>query len=108
MFLAADQLSLRNRQQGWVGLIGLLLALLIVAWLSRTLLTRLFPPAITVHTSGSRVPGDIAPVEPDVTTVSPNPRTELERAKGLQAEVQRQAEDNEKRMEEGVQGQPQK
>ena len=91
-----------------MGLIGLLLALLIVAWLSRTLLVRLFPPAITVHTSGSRVPGDIAPAEPDVTTVTPNPRAELERAKGLQAEVRQQAEDNEKRMEEGVQGRPQK
>ena len=108
MSVAAERLLLRNRQQGWVGLVGLLLALLIVAWLGRTVIARLFPPAVTVHTSGSRIPGAIAPVEPDVTTVSPNPRTELERAKGLQAEVHRQAEDNERRMEEGVQGQPQK
>jgi hypothetical protein len=106
MRVAANSRSSRRLQQGWVGLIGLLIALLIVAWLSRTLIARLLPAPVTVHAGDSRVPGGQAPAPLDTNSASPNPRVELERAKGLQAEVQQQAADNEKRIEEHIEEPP--
>lgn len=91
------------RQRGWAGLIGLLLALLIVAWLGRTLLTRLLPQASTEtrHSqhAGNRVPGSAAPADLDATTTSPSPRNALDRARGLESAVRDQAADIEKRID---------
>jgi len=98
--------SCARRQQGWIGLIGLLLALLIVAWLSRTLLRQLLADtATTTMTSrnapaGNRVPGDAAPADVDVTTATPVPRNELERARSLESTVRDQAADLSKRIDE--------
>jgi len=83
-----------------------LLALLIVAWLSRTLLRQLLPDtATTTMTSrnahaGNRVPENAAPADVDVTTATPVPRNELERARGLESTVRDQAADLSKRIDE--------
>ncbi len=105
MRTARHWLPSARRQRGWAGLIGLLLALLIVAWLGRTLLARLLPQATTTMTSksqhaGNRVPGGEAPVDVDVTTTTPVPRNELERAKALESAVRDQAADLSKRIDE--------
>jgi hypothetical protein len=96
------------RQRGWAGLIGLLIALLIVAWLGRTLIAKLLPAPGTVVTTkgradGSRVPGGAAPADDDATTATPAPRNELERARGLESDVRRQAADLEQRIDKGTQ-----
>ncbi len=91
-----------RRQHGWAGLIGLLLALVIVAWLGRTLLVRLLPeatPAAKSSRAGSRVPGGAAPADFDATTAVPSPRNELERAHGLEGAVRDQAADMSKRID---------
>ena len=92
------------RQRGWAGLIGLLIALLIVAWLGRKLMVRLLPQeAATTSRSqhaGNRVPGGASPADVDVTTATPAPRNELERARGLESAVRDQAADLSKRIDE--------
>ena len=95
-----------HRQRGWAGLIGLLIALLIVAWLGRTLLVRLLPEAATASDAaksqhaGNRVPGGASPADVDVTTATPAPRNELERARGLESAVRDQAADLSKRIDD--------
>ncbi len=96
-----------TRQRGWAGLVGLLLALLIVAWLGRTLIARLLPAPATVVTTkgradGTRVQGGAAPADADATSATPVPRNELERARGLESDVRRQAADLEKRIDDGT------
>jgi hypothetical protein len=95
-----------RRQRGWAGLIGLLIALLIVAWLGRTLLVRLLPEAATAgdaakpRHAGNRVPGGASPADVDVGTATPSARNELERARGLESAVRDQAADLSKRIDE--------
>jgi len=102
-----DSIAPRRRQRGWAGLIALLLALLIVAWLGRTLLAKLLPaPTAVVTTKGhtnARGPGGGAPADEDATTATPVPRNELERAKGLEAEVRKDAAEQEKRIDAATQ-----
>jgi hypothetical protein len=96
-----DATATRRRQRGWAGLVALLLALLIVAWLGRTLLARLLPAPAAVETSkghaGGRATGG------DATAATPVPRSELERAKGLEAQVRKDAADEEKRIDAATQ-----
>jgi hypothetical protein len=100
-------ISPRSRQRGWAGLIALLLALLIVAWLGRTLLAKLLPaPATTVTTRGhgdARGSGGTTPADADATSATPAPRNELERARGLEAEVRKDAAEQEKRIDAATQ-----
>ena len=95
-----------HRQRGWAGLIGILLALLIVAWLGRTLLARLLPEMTTGPSkgqhAGNRVPGGASPADVDATTATPSPRNELERARGLEGAVRDQAADMSKRIDEQI------
>jgi hypothetical protein len=93
-------------QRGWIGLLGLLLALVIVALLAQKMLKTygLLPSAepgtkATVEV-GPRVPGDASPAPPDPTVVTPTPTTALERARGLENAVQQQANEINKRMDE--------
>jgi hypothetical protein len=94
-----------RRQRGWVGLVVLLLALVIVAMLAQTalkrygLLARPDPPA---RTAVPRARGDAAPVELDPTTVAPAPLNALERARGVQSAVRQQAEDLGKRIDDAA------
>ncbi|MBS0321541.1 MAG: hypothetical protein JSR18_13435 [Proteobacteria bacterium] len=90
----------RQRQRGWAGLIGLLIALLIVAWLGKILLARLLPAESSQHAAaGTHVPGGAAPAPLDPTTAAPSPRTELERARNMGTELKAQAADEEKRID---------
>ena len=89
-----------GRQGGWVGLIGILVALAIVAWLyGDTLKTYLMPPAPppAATKTGSpgaaaRAVGGIGPVEIDVSSGTGAPQTAIERARGVQDTVNPQGD----------------
>ena len=93
-----------GRQRGWIGLIGLLLALVIVALLGRTLLQQMgmLPNADTVRAAGAagdkpRGPATgMAPI--DNTGATPAPTNAVERARDLGATLQQQAEDLDKKL----------
>jgi hypothetical protein len=96
-------MSTMHNQRGWVGLIVLLIALVIVAVLSQRLLKQmgLFPEdRVMTNTSGSRVPGPAGtvPVEPTGATpmVQGNP---IERAKGVDSTLQQQSQDMGRRID---------
>ena len=85
------QLTLR-RQRGWVGLIALLLALVIVAVLAQTALKRYgLLPSDAAANAPTRQPAAVAPDQADPATTTP--RNALERARGVEASVRQQAED---------------
>jgi cytochrome c-type biogenesis protein CcmH/NrfG len=79
----------RNRQGGWVGIIVLLLAVLIVAMLGKTLLQQMGLSGAPSKDRAVARPGNV-----DVDTATPAPMQALERARGLQQQVQQQARDN--------------
>ena len=89
-----------GRQGGWVGLIGMLLALAIVAWLyGDALKAYLLPPSpppasIKTGTPGAaaRAVGGIGPVDVDVSSSTGSPQTAIDRARGVEDTVKRQAE----------------
>jgi hypothetical protein len=86
----------RNSQRGWVGLIVLLLALLIVAVLSQKMLRQmglLTDDRVTTKTAGPRGLGPSAPVDVDPTGATPTPGNALERAKGVESTVLQQSQD---------------
>ena len=95
-----------HRQRGWLGLIGLLLALVIVAVLARKvlktygLLSGAEPGAKSVSERGPRGPGEVSPASLDASGVTPAPAAAMERARGLERAVQQQAQDLNKRMDE--------
>jgi hypothetical protein len=83
-------------QRGWIGLIALLLALVIVAVLSQTLLKQmgLFSgDRVTTKAAGPRGPGPAAGAPVDATVVTPAPANALDRARGVESSVQQQAQD---------------
>ncbi|TMH08772.1 MAG: hypothetical protein E6H67_00590 [Betaproteobacteria bacterium] len=89
-----------RRQRGWVGIIVLLLALLIVAVLAQTVLKQSgllggFDQSSTSARPGDagRGPGVIAPASVDATAATPTPANALERARGVESTVQKQAQD---------------
>ena len=91
-----------QRQRGWLGLIGLLLALVIVAVLAQKvlktygLLSGTEPPKAATE----RGPGALSPAPMDATVVTPSPTAAIERARGLENAVQQQANDLNRRMDE--------
>ena len=50
----------------------------------------------------ARAPGAAAPQEEDATTATPPPRNAIERARGVEADVRRQADDLEKRIDDAA------
>lgn len=84
------------RQRGWLGLIGLVLALVIVALLARTILKEYGLAGNSAsETRHVKVPG-----APDVeAAANVTPKNALERAHALQDEVRKQAADEEKRID---------
>jgi hypothetical protein len=79
-------------QGGWVGMIVLLLALVIVAWLAKDALKKygMIPDAETAamragtpgERSGSAAAGDVERADP--TTSAPPPTSAIERARGVE------------------------
>ena len=92
----------RARQRGWLGLIAILIALVIVALLAQKLLKTygLVPGAASAQQAGARGPGLAAPAAGDPTSATPAPTNPIERARGLEQQVQRDAQDLGKRIDE--------
>jgi hypothetical protein len=83
-----------GRQRGWVGLVVLLLALVLVALLAQTALKHygLLAPADTpAENKRARLQGSDASGQVDAATATP--RNALERARGLENAVRQQADD---------------
>lgn len=84
-----------SRQRGWIGLIVILLALLIVAVLAQTALKRygmLGEDRTTTKTAGPRGVGATTPIELDPTGASVTPANAVERARGLESSLQQQTQ----------------
>ena len=90
-----------RRQRGWVGLVVILLALVIVAILSQKLLktSGLLPDDRTVVRTGPRGPGPASSVAVDPTSVPPTPGNAIERARGLESSLQQQTQDMNQRID---------
>ncbi len=81
-----------SRQGGWIGMIVLLLALVIVAWLAKDALKKygMMPDAETTviragtpgERTGSAAAGDVERADP--TTSTPAPTSAIERARGVE------------------------
>jgi hypothetical protein len=99
-----------GRQGGWVGLIVILLALVIVAWLSKDalkqygLMSGLGTPAKTAP-AAERVRGagvGVTEASPDLSSAAPAPLNALERARGVEGMVKEQAAEQSRRIDEGT------
>ena len=90
-------MALPQRQRGWVGLLVLLLALVIVALLAQTALKQygLFQDSAT---RPAAAPGGS---EAD-QAASITPRSALERARGVESMVKQQAIEQEKRIDDAL------
>jgi hypothetical protein len=106
-----DLFSLRgpcasHRQRGWIGLVGLLLALAIVAVLAQKVLKTYGlvagaePRAHSSDERGPRGPGGASSAPLDPTSLPATPTTAIERARGLEKAVQQQADDLNKRIDD--------
>ena len=89
----------RIRQGGWIGLIGLLLALAIVALLVKTLLQQ---SGLTGLAGPASKATPVGAASHEVTATQPTPRDAMERARGLEAAVQQQAMDKAKRIDDAM------
>ena len=89
-----------SRERGWVGLIVLLLALVIVAVLAQTVLKSYgmlgAGAPVKAQTRGL---GPAASASPD-TAAAPAPMTPIERARGVEQTVKQGEEDMSKRIDE--------
>ena len=84
-----------RRQRGWVGLVALLLALVIVAMLAQTVLKQ-YGFLREDHASakaGPRGVGPTAPADVDPTTATVTPGNAIERARALEGSLQRQTQE---------------
>jgi len=84
----------RAKQGGWIGLIGLLLAVVIVGLLARTLLRQMGILGPTPGETSIARPGN---VQGDV--VVPPPGVALEKARALEQSVQAQGRENSDRID---------
>ena len=94
--------QLTHRQRGWLGLVAILIALVIVALLAQTVLKTygLLPGAETSAKAGPRGPGVAGSAEVDPAAATPAPSTPIERARGLEQQLQRDARDLGRRVDE--------
>jgi Tfp pilus assembly protein PilE len=90
------------RQRGWLGLVALLIALVIVAVLAQTVLRSygMLGGGDRTATARARAPGAAAPAEGDATQATPSITAPIERARGLEQQVQRDAQDLDRRIDE--------
>ena len=94
-----------SHQRGWVGIVGLLIALAIVAVLAPTMLKSygLLPGSGAAERAGPRAAsGGAGPAPADPTAATPAPTVPLERARGLEQTVQRDAQDLARRIDESA------
>lgn len=95
-------ISIVQRQRGWLGLVGLLIALVIVAVLAQKVLKTygLLSGAEPARAAPERGSGDVSSAPMNATVVAPSPTAAIERARGLENAIQQQANDLNKRMDE--------
>jgi hypothetical protein len=89
----------RARQGGWIGLIVLIVAVVIVGMLMKTVLKEY---GLTGTTGPASKATPVDSVSHDVTTTEVTPRNALERARGLESAVQQQAADQAKRIDDAL------
>ena len=96
-----------GRQRGFLGLIVVLVALLIVAWLSMDALkaygvmSGVGPsPKTAPVAEPARGPGITGTGSQEVTTAAPAPMNALDKARGLESAVREQAADQSRRIDE--------
>jgi hypothetical protein len=89
----------RHRQRGWVGLVVILLALVIVALTARTALKQYGILDGADKASASVAKPGATEVEQAAATT---PRNALERARGVQDMVREQAIEQEKRIDDAI------
>ena len=94
-----------RRQGGWVGLVVLLIALVIVGLLARKALLSygLLGGADLAKGGGARTPAAASATAPDVDSAPATPRNAIERARGLQQQVQKDAEEQSRRIDDSTQ-----
>ena len=95
---------MRARQRGWVGLIVILVALVIVAFLAKEALKQYGlgkPTAAKAATPGerARAAGAVGAEVLDVETAPQAPASALERARGIEDMVKREAAERASRMD---------
>jgi hypothetical protein len=92
-------------QHGWVGLVVILVALVIVALLAQTALKGygLLPESGDNTRAGNRVPPAASPASVDPTSVPATPAATMERARGLEQQLQRDAREQTKRIDDSTQ-----
>jgi len=92
------------RERGWIGLVGLLIALVIVAVLAQTLLKTygLLPGPDAAVKAGPRGVGAVGPAAADPTVATPAAATPIERARGVEQQLQRDAQDLARRVDEST------
>ena len=98
-----------GKQGGWVGLIVILLALAIVAWLSKDALRQYGlgelekQPKSTSATERARGPGvGVTQAPGDLSSATPAPLNALERARGVESMVKEQAAEQARRIDDGT------
>ena len=98
-------LAFPRHQRGWVGLVVILVALVIVALLAERALKGygLVPGADLNTRAGSRVPPAASQAGVDPTSVPATPGATLDRARALEQQVQQEAKDQAKRIDEQTQ-----
>jgi hypothetical protein len=96
--------ELKLHQRGWIGLVGLLLALVLVALLAQKVLKSYGllsgMEQGTRSDTGLRGPGatSLAPIDP--TGATPTPAAAIERVRGVESTIQQQAQDMNKRIDD--------
>ncbi len=97
-----------GRQRGFLGLIVILIALLIVAWLSMDALKEygvmsgVGPTPKAARREPARGPGIAGTDSREVTTATPAPVNALDKARGLEGAVREQAADQSRRIDEAT------
>jgi cytochrome c-type biogenesis protein CcmH/NrfG len=91
----------RARQRGWVGLVIILVALVIVAVLAQTALKSYGLLPATQAARALRGPPPVSPAS-DPTSVPATPTAAIERARGLEQQMQRDAQEQAKRIDDST------
>ena len=97
-------MSAAQPQRGWIGIVGLLIALVIVALLAQMVLKTygLLPGSDAAANAGPRGVGAVGPAPADPTVAAPAAATPIERARGVEQQLQRDAQDLARRIDESA------
>jgi hypothetical protein len=93
-----------ERQGGWIGLVVILLALVIVAYLAKDALKSYLPTAATAGSARQGERTRLPPAAVDASgmggsSTTPSFQAPIERARGVEATVQQQADETRRRLD---------